>query len=165
MIEKAIQPRTKLYSLQSLEHYAKSGAAVPGIDLGSLTPDLSGAVPVLIKIANGGHRRFATQSLRILGLIGPEASDAVPIAIELLESDFYDFRAESAAALGGFGVGNREVVEALVASLDREKTTDQRIAQATTSRVWAGSRGAIATSCWNVECERCHFARSARCAP
>ena len=110
LIAKANQPQAMQYSLQSIEHYAKSRAAVPGIDLGNLTPDLSGAIHVLSEIVKGGHQRYATQSLRILGQIGPEASDAVPLAIELLESDFYDLRAESAAALGGFGVRSREVV-------------------------------------------------------
>lgn len=37
-------------------------------------------------------------------------------------------RAEAAAALGGFGARDREVVEALVASLDREQATNPRFA-------------------------------------
>lgn len=138
LVDQAKVPQTTMMALQGLQHHAQAGAAVPGIDLGSLTPDLSGAVDVLIPIVETGHFGKATRAIKILGLIGPEASSAVPHALKMLESDFYDSRAEAAAALGGFGVKDREVVEALVASLENEKAADDDFVRRLHSRTQQG---------------------------
>jgi HEAT repeat protein len=113
------QPAT-VAMMTPLADRALRGAVV--LDLGNATPRLNQAIPMLIEVADDKQGRFAAQAIKILGLIGPPAKSAVPVIVRQLQSTHYDVRCESAAALGRIGIGDREVIEALIASLQTEIT-------------------------------------------